>query len=63
MSPKTMALATLIALVAFDASSLQAIGTQDRAPNLSGLLSMRSPLCRSNFGTFYRAWLADNPYQ
>ena len=36
MSPKTMALATLIALVACDASA-QAIGTQDRVPNLSGL--------------------------
>jgi hypothetical protein len=35
MSPKTMALATLIALVACDASA-QAIGTQERAPNLSG---------------------------
>jgi hypothetical protein len=36
MSPKTMALATLIALVACDASA-QAVGTQDRVPNLSGL--------------------------
>jgi len=36
MSPKTMALATLIALVACDASA-QAIGTQGRTPNLSGL--------------------------
>jgi hypothetical protein len=36
MGPKTMALATLIALMACDASA-QAIGTQGRAPNLSGL--------------------------